>query len=247
MEFANKLNRSVRTTEILYHSSYEKIDSLEVGYGRFGVHVGSEEAAQNRADLKKVEVMVNQGRDVGDVAYVHEVEVNYQKALRLPEYIIDAEGKASGGMNWSATAVLNQIADLVEMKESGTLGFNAPIDIDFTDEELDSLLEQEFEIPEIGAFSEEFHGEDLFMLAEGRDEDATRVMSEFLKHYAGCDAIVYDNMHEGGGDSYIFFNEDQVKLTGVIKEFDTRDAVERINSAHEKAKAQDNRAVKLSY
>ena len=124
MKFDDLLNEAVKTKGTYYHSSYDKISSLEVGHGRFGVHVGSEEAAQNRADLKKVEVIVNQGRELGNEAFVHEVEGSYQKALRMPEYILDENGVAGRAMNWSPTEVLNMIADLKDLELHSSLGFN---------------------------------------------------------------------------------------------------------------------------
>ena len=116
-----------------------------------------------------------------------------------------------------------------------------------TEEEIDDMVEQCFEVPDSPDFDEDFIGEDIFLLAEGDEATASRVMQQFLKHYAGCDAIIYENAHEGGGDSLLLLSDDQVKLTGMIKSFDTTDSVARVNAAYEKAKTEPQRGMKMTY
>jgi len=181
----------------LYHSTFSDFVSPKVNYGedeyrRWGFHVGTKEAANNRVDLKDAEDTRNRERSGNAAPNVMPLFVRATNPLRLDE-------NRSG--RWGVDDIMSAVMDKADKK--GIEGLSQ--------EDIDSFFDDNFDLDEwlnmAEAPTEPRFWQDHAEWAPGERSDA---LKQFLKRL-GYDSIVYKNDFEGGGDSYIIFDPTQIK------------------------------------
>jgi hypothetical protein len=188
--------------KVMYHSTFSDVTSPKTNfrgdeYRRFGFHVGSLEAAENRLGVKSAEDRANNERS-GDVgANVMPLYVSVKNPLRLDE-------NRSG--RWGVDDIMSAIMGKVERGEIDGISPDA----------LDSYFDDNFLIElELGldVDQEPRSWQDVNEWESGERSDMLKAFIQQL----GYDGIVYANEFEGGGDSYIVLDPKQVKsATGNI-------------------------------
>ena len=185
----------------LYHSTHSDISVPKVNFGqdewkRFGMHVGSLEAATSRLDLKDREDKFNGERSGNAGANIMPVYVMAKGPLRLTE---NRTGR------WGVDDVFGAI---IKQAESGdaALAWISPQFIDdfYSDANVIAGLDEDLDNDPRA---------DVKIWQNPEDWEAgerSKALVEWLAT-AGIDSIVYDNEFEGGGDSYIIFNQNQIK------------------------------------
>ncbi|ELP5898423.1 hypothetical protein QTV49_000297 [Vibrio vulnificus] len=182
-----------------YHSTFTNFDKFQISGEAFGIHVGSKESALNRLRVKKAEMEILTGearfKDLTKPILM-ELEVSYQKAIRLEE------GERGG--TWSALDVVRRIMEKAD--EGKNVGFEIEPDV------LDLYLEEESLFMPEGSGSE-YEGEDFNEMFSERMRN--EFLTDWLKHN-GVDAIIYHNEFEKGGDSIILVDEKQINIVNKI-------------------------------
>lgn len=174
---------------VVYHGTRADFDELDFDTG-LGVHVGPAEAAVNRIGIKDAEDiygargrMSNLGREKSS-ARVLPMYVNLKRPLRLTE---EATGRPGEG-TWDANSVIRRVMEDAETK--GVPGIS--------EAEIDAWYDDELGF-----------GDVVFTDAYVTERELDDAVKGWLKS-KGYDGIVYDNAFEGGGDSYILFDKNQV-------------------------------------
>ena len=193
----------------VYHATYSnfKIPTVNHGnkeYHRFGIHVGTPEAANARVGIKQAEDTA-QGVKSGDVAAnIMPVHINVKNPLRLDE---NRTGR------WGVDDVMRSI---MEKADRGELPQVPPSHVD-------DYMNDTFHIedalgikPTPGDHNYDPNESIRFWSDHHEFEPGER--SDLLRHYInqlGHDSIVYNNEFEGGGDSHILLSPNQMKsVTG---------------------------------
>ncbi len=191
--------------ERMYHSTYSDVKQFTTNFGedeyrRFGAHVGSLEAAQSRLEIKAAEDAANRERSGNAGANVMPVYIRAERPLRLDE---NRAGR------WGVDDIMRAIMDKAE---------NGEIDA-ISQDDVDAYMNDEFDIdrwlglaPEPGDANydpdrAERVWSDQFDFKSGERSDLLKL---FIKQL-GYDSIVYKNEFEGGGDSYILLEPNQIK------------------------------------
>jgi hypothetical protein len=202
---------------VMYHGTYSDISEPTTNFGadeyrRFGMHVGSLEAATNRLDIKAAEDTA-QGEKSGNAgANVLPVYVKAEKPLRLDE-------NRSG--RWGVDDIMRSIFEKAERGEIDGL----------TDEDIDNWYSDNFDLetwlglePDIGEDNYDSEREErLWSDTESYfPGERSKLLSSFINQL-GYDSIVYKNEFEGGGDSYILLKPTQVKSVFNKGEFNPED------------------------
>ena len=192
---------------VLYHSTYSDFGVPKTNFGseeyfKFGIHVGNLEAASNRLDLKAAEDYQQTGkvRDTG--ANIMPVFVKAERPLRLDE---NRQGR------WGVDDIMRQIIDKAENGEIDSL----------SNEDIGDMLNDTFDIetwvgknPESEVDSPDFNPDAPFRFWSDMESYFPGERSDLLKTFIkqlGYDSIVYKNEFEGGGDSYLLLDANQVK------------------------------------
>ncbi len=170
----------------LMHATFSNFEEFDERYADIGFHFGSPEAANKRIELKKNEEdLFGLGREKLGDPRIMPVYLNIKNPLRWPE---------TRGGNWRPNSMM------IAIRNGIYNDFDYPtVPIELTDDEIEEIFEGTIEVdgvPWEDASYEHPGGERGWMLS-------------FLKA-RGYDGIVYDNEFEGGGDSYIAFEPDQI-------------------------------------
>jgi len=205
---------------VLYHSTYSDVDRFKTNFGtdeyrKFGAHLGTLEAAQNRLSVKTAEDQANRERSGTAAANVMPVYASIKNPLRLDE-------NRSG--RWGVDDIMRAIMGKAE---------NGEFD-EITADDVDDYFRDGFDIeawlgvvPSPGDANYDSGREERFWSDDIDYSPGER--SDLLKAFIqqlGYDGIVYANEFEGGGDSYIALDSKQVKsATGNIGTY-SGDAVE---------------------
>ena len=200
---------------VLYHSTYSDFDVPTTNFGsdeyfKFGVHVGTLEAASNRLDMKAAEdyQQTRKVRDTG--ANIMPVFVKAERPLRLDE-------NRSG--RWGVYDIMRSIFEKAE--KEGVDGIS--------DEDIDNWYSDHFDIDDWVGLTPDFNDREYDPDKEERfwsDSESylpgerSALLKAFIQQL-GYDSIVYDNKFEGGGDSYLLLDANQIKsATGNQGTFD---------------------------
>lgn len=200
---------------VMYHSTYSDVDKFKTNFGddeyrRFGVHVGSLEAAQNRLDVKAAEDAANKERSGTAGANVMPVYVSIKNPLRLDE-------NRSG--RWGVDDIMRSI---MEKADAGQVDGISEEDVnDYMNDQFDleSWLGSKAEPGDVGY---DIDGQDRMWsdVNEYSSGERSNLLNAFIQQL-GYDGIVYANEFEGGGDSYIALKPTQIKsATGNIGTYD---------------------------
>jgi hypothetical protein len=196
--------------KVMYHSTFSDVTSPKTNfrgdeYRRFGFHVGSLEAAENRLGVKSAEDRANNERSGDAGANVMPLYVSVKNPLRLDE-------NRSG--RWGVDDIMSAIMGKAERGEIDGISPDA----------LDSYFDDNFLIElELGldVDQEPRSWQDVNEWESGERSDMLKAFIQQL----GYDGIVYANEFEGGGDSYIVLSPKQVKsATGNIGTYDPENA-----------------------
>jgi hypothetical protein len=202
---------------VVYHSTYSDVNKFKTNfeadeYRRFGVHVGSLEAAQNRLGVKAAEDAANRERSGTAGANMMPLYVSIKNPLRLDE-------NRSG--RWGVDDIMRSIMERADAGE---------IDGIF-EEDVNDYMNDRFDLESwLGAKSEpgdagyDIDSQDR-MWSDVNDYslgERSNLLSAFMQQL-GYDGIVYANEFEGGGDSYIAIKPSQIKsATGNIGTYDAK-------------------------
>ena len=188
---------------VMYHGTYENFSVPKTSFGddeyyKFGIHVGTSEQASKRIeDLNKPGTFSRVQDKQPSVMPLYIKAVN---PLRLDE---DRAGR------WGVDDIMKVVMEKAEKGEINGI----------TPEAIDDYYNDRFDIEsEMGVGTapgeagydvdkEERFWNDSFGWEPG---EKSAYLKAFLQQL-GYDSIVYDNKYEGGGDSYILFNPNQVK------------------------------------
>ena len=190
---------------VLYHSTASDVDAFKTNFGedeyrRFGAHLGSIEAAENRIGIKAAEDEVNGERGGNAGVNVMPLHLRAKNPLRLDE---NRTGR------WGVDDIMRAV---IEKAEAGDLP-EIPADSKFVDDYYEDASR-------LGGKRSKVW-QDVNDWRPGERSDALRTWLESL----GYDSIVYANEFEGGGDSYIAFRPEQIKSAiGNEGTFDPKDA-----------------------
>lgn len=200
---------------VMYHSTYSDVDKFKTNFGddeyrRFGVHVGSLEAAQNRLDVKAAEDAANKERSGTAGANVMPVYVSIKNPLRLDE-------NRSG--RWGVDDIMRSI---MEKADAGQVD-------GISEEDVNDYMNDQFDLESwLGAKAEpgdagyDIDSQDRMWsdVNEYSSGERSNLLNAFIQQL-GYDGIVYANEFEGGGDSYIALKPTQIKsATGNIGTYD---------------------------
>jgi hypothetical protein len=189
----------------LYHSTYSDIKAPTTNFGadeyrRFGMHVGSLDAATNRLDVKAAEDVRQREASGTAGANILPVYVKAESPLRLDE---NRTGR------WGVDDIMRQIMEKAERGELEGL----------TDEDVDAWYNDAFDIenwlgltPEVGSREYDPDREERFWSDTESyfPGERSKLLNAFIKQL-GYDSIVYRNEFEGGGDSYLLLDPNQIK------------------------------------
>jgi hypothetical protein len=189
----------------LYHSTYSDIKAPTTNFGadeyrRFGMHVGSLDAATNRLDVKAAEDARQREASGTAGANILPVYVKAESPLRLDE---NRTGR------WGVDDIMRQIMEKAERGELEGL----------TDEDVDAWYNDAFDIenwlgltPEVGSREYDPDREERFWSDTESyfPGERSKLLNAFIKQL-GYDSIVYRNEFEGGGDSYLLLDPNQIK------------------------------------
>ena len=188
---------------VMYHGTYENFSVPKTSFGddeyyKFGIHVGTSEQASKRIeDLNKPGTFSRVQDKQPSVMPLYIKAVN---PLRLDE---DRAGR------WGVDDIMKVVMEKAEKGEIDGI----------TPEAIDDYYNDRFDIEsEMGVGTapgeagydvdkEERFWNDSFGWQPG---EKSAYLKAFLQQL-GYDSIVYDNKYEGGGDSYILFNPNQIK------------------------------------
>ena len=203
---------------VVYHSTFSNVDKFKTNFGsdeyrRFGAHVGSLEAAQNRLSVKAAEDLANRERSGTSGANVMPVYVNIKNPLRLDE-------NRSG--RWGVDDIMRSI---MEKAEAGQIdGISEENVNDYNNDQFD--IESWLGIkPKPGDANYDIDSQDRMWSNDFDYSPGERsyLLTAFINQL-GYDGIVYKNTFEGGGDSYIAIKPTQIKSAiGNIGTFDVTD------------------------
>ena len=189
----------------LYHSTYSDIKAPTTNFGadeyrRFGMHVGSLDAATNRLDVKAAEDARQREASGTAGANILPVYVKAESPLRLDE---NRTGR------WGVDDIMRQIMEKAERGELEGL----------TDEDVDAWYNDAFDIenwlgltPEVGSREYDPDREERFWSDTESyfPGERSKLLNAFIRQL-GYDSIVYRNEFEGGGDSYLLLDPNQIK------------------------------------
>jgi len=176
-------------TRTAYHLSPAEFDRFQQQDRHWQAHpdVGWHFGTKKTA-LTVAHKLEREGRvDPGDPVYLYKVKLDLGGTLTLEE---NRRG------TWSVFDILRGIFDPVE--EGAEL---AP---QFSEDDLWAFWEDEVIAPS---------GENVLDMMHDKQEQITEFTAWLLAH--GVDSIVYDNLFEGGGKSYIVLSPDQITIDSV--------------------------------
>ena len=185
----------------VFHSTFTEFTAFRVDDNQLGIHMGTQEAAENRTDVKRREEdMFGSGRENLGEPIIMEVYTNIQNPLRIDE-------DRTGGWR-NADFVIKMRNGIQQMFDAPP----PPAELNLTEEEEGFFLEEDF-------------------IFEGKtynygEMDDGKELGDFLHKWLGSkgfDGIVYKNEFEGGGDSYIAFKPTQLKSVDNRGTFDPGD------------------------
>jgi len=186
------------TPRVVYHGTTKDFDVPKVSYKReeyakFGFHVGTEEAANTR--LVQTEGLEAQG------ANIMPIYVRAENPLRMDENRLG---------RWGIDDIMSAV---MEKAERGEIDGVSPDAIDdFFNDRFD--IEAEVGVENNLAEPRVWQDDGMWMPGE-----RSSYLKAFLQQL-GYDSIVYNNEFEGGGDSYILLDANQVKsATGNTGEY----------------------------
>jgi hypothetical protein len=193
------------TPKVMYHSTFSDFEVPKTNYGsneyrQWGFHVGSSEAAESRLDLKASEDRENREVNKNAAPNIIPVFVKSENPLRLDE-------NRSG--RWGVEDIMRSIMEKADAGELGNIPQNL-VDDYFNDSlDIESAIGVKTEPGEIGYDPDA--QERFWNDSEGWNPgEKSELLKVFLKQL-GYDSIVYDNTYEGGGDSYILLDPNQIK------------------------------------
>jgi hypothetical protein len=207
----NKMLEKSVVKEPVYHSTYSDFPEFKTNFGedeyfQFGAHVGSVDAASNRLSLKQAEDAARgaKGSDTG--ANIMPVYAKITNPLRLDE---NRTGR------WGVDDIMSTI---MEKADAGDIkGIPPNIVDDFFD---DNLQIEKF-------LGKKVKGEPRVWqnTMDWQPGERSKLLTEFIEKL-GHDGIVYNNLFEGGGDSYLVLRPTQLKsATGNKGTYDTESPV----------------------
>ena len=176
---------------VLYHGTYDNFPIFQTEFGndeyyKFGIHVGNAEQAS-----KRIEDLNNPGnfsRIVDKSPSIMPLYIQANNPLRLDE-------NRSG--RWGVNDILREMMEKADKGELKSISKN----------HVNDYFNDEFNMDKaIGKKSNRLWANDY----EWQDNEKTEALKSYLKKL-GYDSIVYKNNFEGGGDSYILLNSNQVK------------------------------------
>ena len=192
----------------LFHLTFSDFDVFEIGEEDLGFHIGSAHTAENRMELKRREAEKS-GELLGPPRTIP-LYTNIKNPLRMPE--------VRGG-KWNTLDFILDIQHSLDYRDDTSI---------FEREHLKSQYHPQV-LKDLKLTKEEeamFRGEKTFLqkghrvpvkfkgreidLYEMEDQEQSDFVRTWLKS-KGFDSIVYENMWEGGGDSYLLFEPTQVK------------------------------------
>ncbi len=189
----------------MYHSTYSSFPKFTTNFGeneyfQFGIHIGTQEAAENRLDLKRSEDQARGVRAPDSGANIIPLYASIKNPLRLDE-------NRSG--RWGVDDIMNAVMQKAD--ETGIEGIS--------NENLDDFYNDRFDIEEWAGLrtepgSPDYDPESIDRSWSDVNEFTAGERSSLLKVFLkqlGYDGIVYKNEFEGGGDSYIALDSNQVK------------------------------------
>ena len=178
---------------IMYHGTYDDFSVAKTNFGdeeyfKFGIHVGSAEQASQR--IEDLNNPGNFSRIVNKSPNIIPLYVKAKNPLRLDE---NRTGR------WGVNDIITEI---MEKAESGQLK-------SIPQKDLDAYFDDQFNMDKaIGQKNKDGRvWSDDFAWSDG---EKTEALNKYLKKL-GYDSIVYKNNFEGGGDSYILLDPNQVK------------------------------------
>lgn len=190
---------------VMYHSTYSSFPKFTTNFGeneyfQFGIHIGTQEAAENRLDLKRSEDQARGVRAPDSGANIIPLYASIKNPLRLDE-------NRSG--RWGVDDIMNAVMQKAD--ETGIEGIS--------NENLDDFYNDRFDIEEWAGLraepgSPDYDPESIDRSWSDVNEFTAGERSSLLKVFLkqlGYDGIVYKNEFEGGGDSYIALDSNQVK------------------------------------
>ena len=190
--------------KIVYHATYGDFEDFRTpeDSAEIGVHFGSDETANQRLLLKRLEEFERTGdltlEDDARAEAIQQTEEKLGAPNIMPVYLsiqnpLRMVESRQGG--WRANDIVIQIRNGLEER------FDAPPPpFELTEKEKDGLFEDELYI--------EGETENYFDIYDEAEQAAWVV--RWIKS-KGYDGIVYENTFEGGGDSYIAFDPGQIK------------------------------------
>jgi len=174
---------------VMYHATFSpfttfRVDHLGDEYHRFGFHVGPEDAAMMRIEVKLAESARDRVKESRDKARLMPLYVRAEAPLRLDE---NRTGR------WGVDDVMAAL-----MQKADSEGIDG-----VSDDMLDDYHEDALVLPKSGGRLWADHH-------EFRDGERSAILINFLREL-GYDSIIYQNEFEGGGDSYLLLDPRQVK------------------------------------
>jgi hypothetical protein len=207
----NKMLENSVVKEPVYHSTYSDFPEFKTNFGedeyfQFGAHVGSVDAASNRLSLKQAEDAARGAKGSESGANIMPVYAKITNPLRLDE---NRTGR------WGVDDIMSTI---MEKADSGDIkGIPPNIVDDFFD---DNLQIEKF-------LGKKVKGEPRVWqnTMDWKPGERSKLLTEFIEKL-GHDGIVYNNLFEGGGDSYLVLRPTQLKsATGNKGTYDTENPV----------------------
>jgi hypothetical protein len=191
--------------EVVYHSTYGDFADFTTNFGdneyfQFGVHVGTQQSAENRLDLKKAEDQARGVRVANSGANIMPLYASIKNPLRLNE-------NRSG--RWGVDDIMSAIMNKADKTGIANIT-NDDIENYFNDTfDMDTWLGLRADVGEANydPSAQERFWTDVNDFSSG---ERSNLLKDFLKQL-GYDGIVYKNEFEGGGDSYIALDSYQVK------------------------------------
>jgi hypothetical protein len=182
--------------ERLYHSTYSDFPEFKTNFGedeyfQFGSHVGSVDAASNRLSLKQAEDAARGTKGSESGANIMPVYAKITNPLRLDE---NRTGR------WGVDDIMSTI---MEKADAGDIE-GIPPDI------VDDFFNDNLQIEKF--LGKKVKGEPRVWqnTMDWNPEERSELLTEFIEKL-GHDGIVYNNLFEGGGDSYLVLRPTQLK------------------------------------